>query len=159
MSKRHFAAKRHDIITRELELLARELRDLTGELDVEGEWPDSLVAIARVAGSEAALQLCDHSGGLSRIYVPKKPRVDHPWAQLIGLEAHAAICKEFGGQQIELPRFRYRGLKKKAILELCDTGISNREIARRTRSTERYVTQVLADVRNSKRQLKLFGGS
>lgn len=122
-------------------------------------WPDSLVQLAEVVGSEAALKLIDHFGGTRAHYIARDVKPNHPWAQLMGIEAYTALVKAFGGTQIDLPRFHFRELKKRTIIDLWEnTDLSKRQIALRVRATEGYVQSVCNQLTSEPRQLDLFKG-
>lgn len=122
-------------------------------------WPDSLVRLAEVVGSEAALKLIDHFGGTRAHYIAREVKPNHPWAQLMGIEAYDALVKEFGGQQIDLPRFHFRQLKKQTIIDLWEnTSLSKRQIALKVRATEGYVHTVTNQLTGRPRQMDLFKG-
>lgn len=106
-------------------------------------WPDVLRRIAELVGDELALELAAREGGLDNFYIPRVADPTHPWAEIVGAEAWAKIVGEYGGERISLPRGMYRDLKKVAILELGEQGLSHREIARRVRVGERYVRRVM----------------
>lgn len=126
--------------------------------DQELSLPDGLRRIADVIGVELTLRLVDEHGGVAQHYLPKRPREHHAWARTIGFEAYSALCAALGGERIDIPRAAFRHLKKTAILELLDSGLSLREISRRVRCTERYVHMVAhaAHRGSDSRQVKLF---
>jgi hypothetical protein len=75
--------------------------------------PEPLDVIADAAGLDAALKLADAYGG-TRVSIPARVSDDHWLAQLVGLEAAKAICKEMaqisaggrmrGAGEIVIPR-------------------------------------------------------
>lgn len=128
-------------------------------------WPDGLRRIADVIGPELALRLAEHDGGLDKVYVPRSPRANHPWMELLGEQALAKLARALGGDRIDIPRGTHIALKKRRIIDLAASGISHRQIAREVRVGERYVRRVLAAgdvpvVKRGKpedpRQLKMF---
>lgn len=129
--------------------------------DDMADWPPALREVGQVIGPELALQLAQRVGGLSAIYIPRKPNPSHPWAQAIGADAFASLCRALGGARLELPRGAYASLKKRKVIELAEAGLSRREIAMRCGVTMRYVRLTLQGLRMPKpvdqRQQRLFG--
>lgn len=107
-------------------------------------WPNVLATLAELIGPEATLKLADEQGGLDRIPIAKSVRPDHPWVAIVGLDAYTKIVEHFGGEKINLPRGKFLHLKKLQIIELAEMGLSGRQIALRTKTTERYVRTILS---------------
>jgi len=127
------------------------------------DWPQGLVEIANIVGTELTLKLVDRYGGVEKYYIPKlrnRVGLKHPWAEILGDEPWKALCKALGGQRINLPRGVYTHLKKRVILELAeDKALSHRTIALRARATETYVRMVLHGLDTPSGQLDLFNRS
>ncbi len=117
--------------------------------------------ICAVVGKDAALKLCRAYGGISH-YVPQRPRPDHPWAGLIGLEAWERLCAHYGGTRLTLPKGEYR-LKRERVLDLLREGhLSVRQIAQEAGVTERYVSKLRGQVYGRQSEtaaLPLFGAA
>lgn len=109
-------------------------------------WPVGLRRLAEVIGPAAAVRLADEFGGAEKVYIPKKARIDHDFTAIIGLDRMEALCAEFGGELIEIPRGVFRDLKKTQIM---DADGSNREVALRLKVTQRYVRRVRSEVRSA----------
>lgn len=107
-------------------------------------WPDALRRIAEVIGADAALKLASVDGGLDKVYVPREARESHRWASVLGMEAFAKLARAFGGERIDIPRGAHINLKKRRIIELAETGMAHRQIAREVGTGERYVRDVLS---------------
>lgn len=118
---------------------------MTGLTDQTQSWPVGLRRLAEVIGPAAAVRLADAFGGAEKIYIPKKARIDHEFTAVIGLDRLEALCAEFGGQRIDIPRGAFKDLKKTQIM---DAEGSNREVALRLGVTQRYVRQVRVEVRD-----------
>lgn len=107
-------------------------------------WSPLLTSIGEVVGPELALKLVDHMGGI-RLWMPVRAREDHRCALLIGFEPWQRLCAALGGKEIVIPTGRFRDLKKVAVIELAAQNLGHAEIARRARTTERYVRKILND--------------
>ena len=108
------------------------------------EWSPTLQRCARVVGITNTLKLVRCCGGVENRYIPKKPHPDHIWAQAVGIDVFTALAEEFGGEHVTLPFLKSLTSKKALILSLVDQGMGSREIARRVRTTPRYVRSVVA---------------
>lgn len=113
--------------------------------DQTNTWPVGLRRLAEVIGPAAAVRLADVFGGAEKVYIPKKARIDHDFTAIIGLDRMEALCAEFGGELIEIPRGVFRDLKKTQIM---DADGSNREVALRLKVTQRYVRRIRSQVRD-----------
>jgi hypothetical protein len=86
------------------------------------EW-DGRVCIlettGRLFGSEARDQIWAAFGGRS-IYVPLRPRPDHPICRAVGLEMATAIASELGGTIVELPNSPLSGTRYRKDVVLAD---------------------------------------
>jgi hypothetical protein len=123
------------------------------------DWPEGMVQIANIIGTELTIKLVEQYGGVSGYYIPKlKTRAGlfNPWAKVIGEDAWRKLCKALGGRRIELPRGSHQRLKKRLILELAEDGkMSHRAIALQAGVTTRYVKIILSGLDGDK-QISLF---
>lgn len=133
---------------------------MTDQRDAYSDWPQVLKQIAELVGGELALRLAFDCGGLDSLYIPHRANATHPWAQSIGPEPFARLCKAFGGERVSLPRGAYVRLQKRCIIEMAQTGATTRAIALQCHVTERYVRRIMMGLSRGPdpRQLKLFGG-
>lgn len=129
--------------------------------DLDG-LPELMVELAKVAGVEAAVTICDRYGG-NRVYIPRHAS-DHHWlVHCVGRVAANAICEHFAnptGIELELPTgARLTRTQRRAKLEkLIREGYSSSEITRRLGVTRRSVSRVKADMvkRVGAAQLDMF---
>ncbi len=108
-------------------------------------WPGVLADLAELIGEDEARALAQAEGGIDDLYIPETPTPDHPWARTLSAAAWARVAESWGGLRISLPRGTFIRLKKVEILELSEEGLSNRQIARRVGTTERYVRGILGN--------------
>jgi len=102
--------------------------------------PRSLVDLAEALGLRVALALIAHFGGLE-MRVPKHPGPDHPLLKALGETDGRAVCSCLGGEQIYVPRGGRAG-RVKAALEMADTGLTRRQIARALGISQRHVRRM-----------------
>ncbi len=116
-------------------------------------WPASLVEIAEVIGTAAALHLVDAYGG-TVCYVPVSA-VDpaHRLVQAIGPEAAALLVARYGGEKLEVPVLRSARARKTLI---ATAEGSAAEIARQLGVTRRWVRMVRNAGRGDPRQIDMF---
>ena len=122
-----------------------------------------LAEIAEVVGTGPALRLASAYGGQEDCSVPKTPRRDHPWVEVLGWDAFIKLCDFYGGGRIDIPRNAYaqtgvkvaRPTKARRMARLKRQGYSHRAIARRLGCTERYVRMTLNRPRRN-RQLSFW---
>ncbi len=91
-------------------------------------------------GPQATESLMAAMGG-ETVYVPHRPKSDHPLAGHIGMHAFAALCQACKGEYVALPSSRL-GERHHLIRDLLARGCSQRSIARQLKITERYVRKV-----------------
>lgn len=117
----------------------------------------NLARIIKLIGRDGAERLCRHYGGVS-FYIPHTPKESHAWAQIISQPAWEALCGDYGGTRLTLPRGE-QGLKRARVLELLNTGgVSVRQIALRTGATERYVSMLRAKMMDTRQAPLPFAG-
>ena len=73
-------------------------------------WPVGLRRLAEVIGPAAAVRLAEAFGGTEDIYIPITANPSHSFTDIIGLDRLEALCAEFGGRKIEIPRGTFRDL-------------------------------------------------
>lgn len=120
--------------------------------------PGILYDIAQECGHACAYTLANKWGGL-KFYVPK-PRSLTPAHRLVrelGADAAYKLCEMYKGEYINIPLGPSLGPSKKSIILALaeDKGLSNREIARKANTTERYVRHIL-NAGKPQNQLSLF---
>jgi len=124
------------------------------------EWPRALRMIAEVIGPELALELARKAGGIDDVHIPREPTPTHPWAQALGHEHFAALCRALGGQSLNVPRGAFVAWKTREIIELAEQGFTTRQIALRCGVTARHVRRTLQGLslppRVDPRQRRLF---
>lgn len=124
------------------------------------DWPHVLGQIARVIGRDAALKLAGAVGGIDNVRIPNRPTNSHAWTHHLERHEWEAICRNFGGKTINLPRGAFVKLAKAEIIRLAEQGaLNHRQIALRVHVTERYVRRILGRQPEivDPRQQKLFG--
>ena len=107
-------------------------------------WPVGLRRLAEVIGPAAAVRLAEAFGGTEDIYIPIMANPSHSFTDIIGLDRLEALCAEFGGRKIEIPRGTFRDLKKTRIMDADGT---NRTVALTLGCSQRYVRKVRSEVR------------
>jgi hypothetical protein len=113
--------------------------------------------IAEVVGAAAAIRLAESPyGGQEGCCVPHTPRPDHPWADILGMDAFQRLCRAMGGSRITIPRNALARSVKARMGALKAQGLSHRAIARQLTCTERYVRMVM-NAGSDPRQGQLFG--
>lgn len=102
--------------------------------------PPVIGIIARLTDRKAAITIWNSWGGTKR-YIPNFQTARGKLTKLVGPTAAAAISREFGGRQIDVPS-RSRGERPSLkTLILNDVG-TTREVAERHGCSERYVRAV-----------------
>jgi hypothetical protein len=126
------------------------------------DWPEGLLALARVIGPESTLKIAEQFGGVEKFYIPRlanRVGLHHRWTKILNDAEWRKVCKVFGGQKISVPRGAFLVLKKRLIIDLAaDPNLSHRTIALKVGVTETYVRMVLAGLEfpAHPKQLELF---
>lgn len=121
--------------------------------------PSSLADIARVIGVAATLKLCEARPG-GRIFIPKEATPDHWIAELLGIDAFAALVHVYKGERPEIPlahKWQLR-IKERAIVSARRAGQSQYEVAQQYGMTQRGIRKAerRAESRTDTDQLDLF---
>ena len=98
---------------------------------------DCLALLGEAKGGE----FFQNFGG-SEIYIPVRPKKQHPIAQIIGIVGLAALCKNYGGTHLYVSNPTQTVSKKQRIIALLDKGGGTSEIAASVGVTERYVRHI-----------------
>ncbi|MEK6245838.1 MAG: Mor transcription activator family protein [Pseudomonadota bacterium] len=106
-----------------------------------------VVLLVEVLGLPTALKFVRRFGG-GRVSIPRPARLKPEGAivQAIGIEAAKALCEEWRGLEIMVPRFAaYRRAERdRKILLRSSQGISARRLALQFKISERHVFQIRA---------------
>ncbi|GAB0055728.1 hypothetical protein SIID45300_00023 [Candidatus Magnetaquicoccaceae bacterium FCR-1] len=115
------------------------------ELILKEDLPGSLEEIAEVIGREGALQLVHACGG-TRIFVPRKLRVQHKLVTLLGFEQARKLSSHFGGETLTVVRAAelLRRRRNREIIRRYDAGDGVRQLARENALTERQIYAILS---------------
>lgn len=98
-------------------------------------------------GEENTNGLLDAAGG-SKLYVPRRPTRSHKLVKFIGLKGFAALCRDYGGEDVTFPAAAAR-TKKDIIIECLDRNMTVAATAKAARCTQRYVAIVKSKISNS----------
>jgi len=119
-----------------------------------------LYGLTEIIGLKATLLLVEEHGG-TPLYVPSKMTEQHPLATLIGVEAARKLAQAYPGEVISIAlnttgdHATHAAQRRARIRELDAQGLSQKQIARKLRTTDRTVRKVLgAEVDD--RQVGLF---
>ncbi len=113
--------------------------------------PDRMRDLIRLAGIEAAVNLSNALGGLN-IRFPKHEAANRygaaafrRLAELVGEDATRALCAEYGGEQIAIPRCHAwrQEFRARAIRRAFDAGATVPELAKRYGVTYRTIEKLL----------------
>lgn len=104
--------------------------------------------VAAVIGFSATLRLSAWFGDGGNLYVPREVNEDHFLVRLIGLPAATALCKEWPGEHLSLPRIKsYEDdLRRRMIGRMFEHKFSSREISTHMRMSERRVQQIAREL-------------
>ncbi|MBF0454217.1 MAG: hypothetical protein HQL72_05285 [Magnetococcales bacterium] len=111
----------------------------------ETEFPESLVEIKDIIGYEGAMTLLNHCAG-TRLFIPKKIKIQHKLSQLLGLEQAQLMSRYFGGETLSIARAAKakRANRNREIIRLYDSGGKVPDIARKMELTERQIYTILS---------------
>jgi hypothetical protein len=109
--------------------------------------------LAEIIDLDAAVRLCRTVGGVSW-YIPNKASPDHRFVEIIGQEAWSKLCAVFGGTELTLPRGDLAYRRRRALELIKAVGMSARQIAIDSGTTERHVRRLRAEL-NDDRQGEL----
>lgn len=117
------------------------------DLILKEDLPGSLEEIAEVIGREGALKLVDACGG-TRIFVPRRLRIQHKLVTWLGLEQARRLSHHFGGETLTVVRAAelLRRTRNREIVRRYDTGTGVRQLARDNALTERQIYAILSSV-------------
>lgn len=108
-----------------------------------------------VIGLEATLKLVEHHGGTA-IWIPKNPKPEHQYAVLLGFEAFKKLCAYYGDTAVEIDLCKSVLCEQRHQLIRADSEfLSNRELARKYRTTERSIRQILSKKARAKPKYQL----
>ncbi|SDH75059.1 helix-turn-helix domain-containing protein [Roseospirillum parvum] len=107
--------------------------------------PQAYLDLIEDLGPEVAAALVRARGG-ENVYVPKRPRPDHPLAVALGHERFAVLVERCGGGPVQVPSCRIAS-RRATILTLAGQGWPRARIARTVGVTETRVYQVLRQAR------------
>ncbi|MEN9901639.1 MAG: hypothetical protein RL651_303 [Pseudomonadota bacterium] len=110
--------------------------------------PPNAAKLADLIGSDNVIALIDlarSNGGRCFVYIPVRPRAGNQIAKLIGIEAAKKLAREYGGQDIEIPKCKAidRAQRAAEIKRLASDGITHVEIAKRFELCTRQVRNLL----------------
>lgn len=112
------------------------------------------VELADEIGEVAARLLCEKLGG-TYLYIPGKPKPDHPVSLLLGEELAARLGRRFKGESVLIPRGRRTGDRARVVELRKTTSLSAKQIALATGYHVRQVCRILDEEMKS-RQPDLF---
>lgn len=117
------------------------------ELILKEDLPGSLAEIAEIIGREGALRLVDTCGG-TRIFIPRKLRVQHKLVTLLGFEQAQRLSLHYGGETLTVVRAAelLRRRRNREIVRRYDAGEGVRQLARENALTERQIYSILSCV-------------
>lgn len=115
--------------------------------------------VAAIVGFGATLRLIQWYGG-GNLYVPGEPIPDHPLIGLIGPAALRALCAEFGGQSIWIPREATRPdiEVKKSVAKLVLKGWGSMAIGLKLKISQRQVQRVRRELEDEGLLPKILRG-
>lgn len=126
------------------------------ELD-ESLLPGILRDIAALIGLPGMLALVEHYGGV-RLYVPVRFDPDHALVKVLGHGAAAKLIEQYGGlDHFDVPRaVRAIDAVRNAAIRAEYGELSQGQLARRYRLTERQIRNILAGAEQDDGQADLF---
>ncbi|GAB0056720.1 hypothetical protein SIID45300_01031 [Candidatus Magnetaquicoccaceae bacterium FCR-1] len=120
------------------------LNEQTPEHD---DLPESLQEIADAIGREGAMHLVENCGG-TRVFVPRKMRVQHKLVTLLGFEQARKLSQYFGGETLTVVRNAQllRRERNREIIRRYDAGTGVRQLALDNNLTERQIYAILSSM-------------
>ena len=108
-------------------------------------YPGFFQEIRQLMGEEATAKLVEKFGGGTPKYIPLKVNLEHPLAELLGLESAQHLCDEYGGLEISFPRNVSLLREKRNILIKEDyaAGMSQGQLAMKYQITVRYIREIV----------------
>lgn len=118
--------------------------------------PGELRAIAERIGLAAALRLVEARGG-RRLYFPVGLAPEHQLVTLLGQAAAEALCQEYAGERLEIPKAEgyARAVRNALIVQERGKGVSQSTLAGTHSLTERQIRNIEGAAGNDA-QLGLF---
>lgn len=132
------------------ELLHSLVEELTEKEFLEN-LPEIGLQLIKTIQLESFLKLCDYYGS-SRLRPPKTMSINHKLIGIIGREDAIALCQEYGGEFINLPKcamLQVFARKKKILKSIKEEGLSNREVGIKFQISSRYVTKIKTATKQS----------
>ena len=104
--------------------------------------------VAAVIGFSATLRLSAWFGDGGNLYVPREVDEDHLLVKLIGMSAAKALCSEWPGEHMSLPRIKsYEAdVRRRLIGRMLEQRFSSREISTHLHMSERRVQQIAREL-------------
>lgn len=115
--------------------------------------PHSLRKLSNLIGLQAALKLTSHYPGVS-LYIPTTATTNHVISQTIGITAFKLLIEHYQHSTITLPKLDsiHRQLKHQILIELKNSGESNRSIALKTNYSQRHVERLISSYKNNQKR-------
>jgi len=106
--------------------------------------PATLAEMARVTSLTAALAVAARFGG-TRLYLPRQPDERSDLVQLIGIRHARALCSNYSGEFIEVPRAAavLRLVRNSKMCRAREHGTTVRKLARDFQLTQRQARRIL----------------
>lgn len=102
-------------------------------------------------GQEDGRKFIDNFGGTT-FFIPQKVIAENSICKVMGMEHMATLCREYRGCRITVAGTGKATNKKEQILSLFAKGLTNTEIAREVKVSDRYVRLIVSPIRSSRRQ-------
>lgn len=104
--------------------------------------------VSSVIGFSATLRLSAWFGDGGNLYVPREVDDEHLLVKLIGMSAARALCSEWPGEHMSLPRIKsYEDdVRRRMIGRMLEHQFSSREISTHLRMSERRVQQIAREL-------------